>query len=309
MEEKRLMSNSFNNQRGSKLCNGTVYHSSTVKRPQNICQICGKSFLFQMQLRVHLAETHDDNEEEEEESRAENGYEIQMETDTIFDSKELYEDHSQLVETGVGYLRETNIEQVNGLKSNAIESGVQEDMPNHNTVESENGVMPGGDHVTSGTVLEGDTIEDYEIFINEISDSDESEMDQVENGDENDLKTDTNVEFNKNEVVENNVNLEEVFKKINKREEKLNAKANMDANESKTQSLAEPETQVIVLNKDMNLSRKPDASKLRFECELCDAKFQWQNQLKKHINMHNGLYPYQCEDCGKQFDRVSKSPR
>ena len=36
-----------------------------------------------------------------------------------------------------------------------------------------------------------------------------------------------------------------------------------------------------------------------FPCPICQKKFQYSDTLKRHIAMHQGIYPYTCEVCGK----------
>ena len=297
-----MKSNTFNSRMSSKTCSGTVYHDNTVKRPQNICPVCGETFLFQLQLRVHL-ETH---ENDEEDNSAENGDEIQMETDTNFESKELNKVQSNSVNSFSGsHENEMNIEHTNGLNNDINEMEVN--IPN--SVNGKNDtVIDKGFSVKSVAVLEENSSTDYEIFVNQITDSDEdTENDEVLNHDDSNMNIDfgTVEEVNKSTVIENDVNLDEVINEIRKGEEKQDQDGSLNVNESATQTLTEPETEVIVLNKDMKLSRKPDASKLRYECDICEEKFQWPFQLKRHTNIHNGLYPYECEKCGRKFDRVS----
>jgi len=37
------------------------------------------------------------------------------------------------------------------------------------------------------------------------------------------------------------------------------------------------------------------------ECTICGKQFQWKTQLKKHMCVHTGEYPYRCEICDKGY--------
>lgn len=37
------------------------------------------------------------------------------------------------------------------------------------------------------------------------------------------------------------------------------------------------------------------------ECPICGKQFQWKTQLKKHMCVHTGEYPYRCEICDKGY--------
>ncbi|XP_062705625.1 zinc finger protein 184-like [Aedes albopictus] len=41
-----------------------------------------------------------------------------------------------------------------------------------------------------------------------------------------------------------------------------------------------------------------------FECDMCDKKFAFANQLKQHETIHTGEKPYQCDVCDKPFRRL-----
>lgn len=41
-----------------------------------------------------------------------------------------------------------------------------------------------------------------------------------------------------------------------------------------------------------------------YECDMCDKKFAFANQLKQHETIHTGEKPFQCEICSKPFRRL-----
>ena len=113
-------------------------------------------------------------------------------------------------------------------------------------------------------------------------------------------ENDVNVEElnDTSEYIENDVNLGEVIDQIKEEEETLE-------DEHLDFVPDNPDAEVIVINKDIGkVNRKPHISKLRYECPICEVLFQWPYQLKRHVNIHSGNYPYQCDTCGKKFDRV-----
>ena len=361
---------------------GTVYHDNTVQKPQNICPICRKSFLFQMQLRVHLA-THDDDEEEQSEYESDNAENLNAYTDIIPENKatlsksiSISASNTENLQSKVLHIQRTDIaindslkesnsdvsensefENVSGnldatdfqdsalepdIMSNSIEESwksvinksldqvidteqigvtrndLEEDTAdegNHQymyTVETEtskddDNADDNTMELDYGTVEELNDTSEYtenDVNVEELNDTSEYIENDVNVEELNDTReyteNDVNVEElnDTSEYIENDVNLGEVIDQIKEEEETLE-------DEHLDFVPDNPDAEVIVINKDIGkVNRKPHISKLRYECPICEELFQWPYQLKRHVNIHSGNYPYQCDICGKKFDRV-----
>lgn len=42
-------------------------------------------------------------------------------------------------------------------------------------------------------------------------------------------------------------------------------------------------------------------AKPRFQCHICDAIYNNNAALKRHMTSHTGIYPFNCDECGKGF--------
>ena len=363
---------------------GTVYHDNTVQKPQNICPICRKSFLFQMQLRVHLA-THDDDEEEQSEYESDNAENPNAYTDNIPENKTTLSQsisisasnteshqskklHIQRTDVAVnGSIKESNsdvsenseFENVSGnldvtdfqdsvleldivsdskaeswksVTNNSLDEATNNDTEQIEVTrnDSEEDTADEGNHqymyiVERGTSKDDNNADDNIIeldygTVEELNGTSEyiendvnvEEFNSTSEYTENDVNVeefnstseytehDVNVEElnDTSEFIENDVNLGEVIDQIKEEEETLEDE-HLDFIPNN------PDAEVIVINKDIGkVNRKPHISKLRYECPICEELFQWPYQLKRHVNIHSGNYPYQCDTCGKKFDRV-----
>ena len=375
---------------------GTVYHDNTVQKPQNICPICGKSFLFQMQLRVHLA-THDEDEEEPSECESDDAENLNTYTDNIPENKatlskiiSISASNTESLQSKVLHIQRTDVavndsikesnsdvsensefENVSGnldamdFQDSALESDIvsdskakswksvinnsldqasndteqievtridsEEDEGNHQymyTVEREtrkddDNADDNTMELDYGTIKELNDTSEYienDVNIEELNDTSEYIENDVNVEEVNDtseyIENDVNVEElnDTSEYIENDVNVEELNDTSEYIENDVNLGEVIDQIKEEEETFEDehldfvpdnPDAEVIVINKDIGkVNRKPHISKLRYECPICEELFQWPYQLKRHVNIHSGNYPYQCDTCGKKFDRV-----
>ena len=303
-------------------CKGTVYHDSSVEKPQNVCSICGESFLFQLQLKVHL-ETHDEHDDSEDDFSIEQSSKaFENGIDDIGSSLE--ELDTYLCDSINSANHDNMFPDLSSQTDNIVTDGNFESFETNKHNKSEKGnvtINTNSDHnafleSTKETLLTESSENRSEMNINseisEVADTgiaenadseerwvtDEIPSNMLENEDENTMDFDygTVEEVDKNTYVENDVNLGEVISQIKADEKDQSTKVTVDASGR----------EVIIMNKSIGkLNRKPHISKLRHECQVCGEWFQWPYQLKRHINIHNGYYPFQCDICGRKFDRVS----
>ena len=294
---------------------GTVYHDSTVKKPQNICPVCGKSFLFQLQLRVHL-ESHDEDEENinnlsvVDNNTLENGLEIknvrslksmdsESHEDIVLHSPSQNSERSDDIQTE---LHDTMKDNESETESANLNVNVYSATSFQDSLMESVAVI--GQNDAQETEIEACALTNTETEISSeenpgdlVTAEMEDNKDEAEDEDTMDLDYGTVEELNKSSYVENDINLGEVINHIKEGEESHDTSFSSE----------NPEAEVIVINKDIGkINRKPDISKLKHECPICNELFQWPYQLKRHVNIHNGYYPYECEICGRKFDRVSK---
>ena len=347
---------------------GTVYHDNTVQKPQNICPICGKSFLFQMQLRVHLV-THDEDEEEQSECESEDAENPNAYTDNIPENKATLSKSISISASNTESLQSKIVLHIQKTDV-AVNDSIKEsnsDVSENSEFENVSGNLDATDFQDS--VLESDMVSDskaesWKSVINNSLDQASNDTEQIEvtrndseediadegnhqymytleretskdddNADDNTMELDYGTieelndtreytendgnleEFNDtSQYTENDVNVEELNDTSEYIENDVNLGEVIDQIKEEEETLEDehldfvpdnPDAEVIVINKDIGkVNRKPHISKLRYECPICEELFQWPYQLKRHVNIHSGNYPYQCDTCGKKFDRV-----
>jgi hypothetical protein len=54
---------------------------------------------------------------------------------------------------------------------------------------------------------------------------------------------------------------------------------------------------------DKNENPAPLKPRKTYTCEYCEREFKFGHHLKEHIICHTGIYPFNCEECGKGFRR------
>lgn len=317
-------------QKGSssrKHCTGTVYHDSTVERPQNICPICGEKFLFQLQLRIHL-ETHEDEEENAEDdldemlpetdrkqtvndnaSHNSNSFiQIQKLTNSQWEAFGEATNQDDITDLGVQNVASRLSADVDFTESytNTSASDCNADINDLSEIES----LDQTEHIEpenskpEGKMLENTEFQDADVeenvsiendvFISQVTDTETNPVN--ENDNTMDLDYGVVEEISKTACIETDINLGEVINQIKEGEENKDKQHSSNFSEG---------TEVIVMNKDVGkLNRKPHISKLKHKCAICNELFQWPYQLKRHVNIHNGFYPYECEICGRKFDRI-----
>ncbi|XP_050524749.1 zinc finger protein 883-like isoform X2 [Daktulosphaira vitifoliae] len=106
----------------------------------------------------------------------------------------------------------------------------------------------------------------------------------------------------------NNDNLKSTIIENNAKSEEKNS--NRPLNLSKNDSDFSWKYCLTTYGKDtINVLNSPKVSKTKiekvknYECQLCEKKFGWSTDLKRHILTHTGEKPYKCNSCQSAFTR------